>query len=111
MRFMILMSNDPSWDNLSEAEQHQIIAKHEQFETDLINSGSFISSARFGPDPGASIRQDPSGEQSETPNPDPGAAAIGGYYLIDVQDMTAALQWAARCRFIAGVNWVYPIWE
>ncbi|MGI9328965.1 MAG: YciI family protein [Pseudomonadales bacterium] len=111
MKFMILMSSDPSWDNLSEDKQNQIIFKHEQFERDLESSGSFVSSARFGPDTGAAIYQDASGKQSTAPNPLTGEGEIGGYYLIDVEDMETALAWAARCRFITGANWVYPIWE
>ena len=111
MKFMILMSEDPSWDQLSKDAQNHIIKDHDQFENDLKSSGSFISSARFGPEPGAAIVQNSSGEQIKSANPDPGAGAIGGYYLIDVEDTATALKWAARCRFIKGTNWVYPVWD
>lgn len=111
MKFMILMSDDPSWDRLSEDEQNEVIAKHEQFEKDLESSGSFVASARFGPVSGAAISQNSTGEQTTIPNPLRGEGAIGGYYLIEVDGMETALDWASRCRFIEGANWVYPLWE
>ena len=111
MKFMILMSDDPSWDALNDVEQARVIEAHTRFEADLHESGSFVSSARFGPGPGRAIVKAANGETSASANPAQGKGAVGGYYLVDVQDMDEALKWAERCRFIAGPNWVYPIWE
>lgn len=111
MRFIILMSADPSWDELSSAEQAQVLAAHERFEADLRAAGGYLGSERFGPDPGMSVVQSAVGSQSVTAAPEPGRGAIGGYYLIDAEDMDRALAWASRCRFIPGTNWVYPIRE
>ena len=37
---------------------------------------------------------------------------LGGYYLIDVPDLDAALMWAARCpSSVYGTIEVRPIWE
>lgn len=37
---------------------------------------------------------------------------LGGYYVIDVPDLDAALQWAARCpSSVYGTIEVRPIWE
>ena len=37
---------------------------------------------------------------------------LGGYYLIDVPDLDAALSWAARCPAVEyGTVEVRPIWE
>ncbi len=111
MQFIILMSEDPSWDALSTAEQSRIITAHEQFEADLQAQGSYVSSARFGPDAGMAVVRSANGNTSTAAGPESGHGAIGGYYLIDVADITAALDWAERCRFITGTNWVYPIWQ
>ena len=111
MKFMILMSEDPSWDALTEEEQNLIIEEHDRFEADLNDSGSFISSCRFGPESGSAIHQSSSGEIGVIPNPASGEGSIGGYYLIDVASMEAALEWAKRCRFVTGTNWVYPVWK
>ena len=111
MKFMILMSADPSWDHLSEAEQARIIEEHRRFEADLRTVGGFVSSGRFGPGPGAAVLQVSDGRKSIVPTPEPGKGAIGGFYVIDVDDMSQALEWASRCRFIAGTNSVYPFWE
>jgi hypothetical protein len=36
---------------------------------------------------------------------------LGGYYLIDVPDLDAALSWAARCPAVShGVVEVRPLW-
>jgi hypothetical protein len=110
MKFMILMSEDPSWDLLSDAEQARIIADHEAFETDLRAAGSFVASGRFGPAPGMCVVQSADRTKRIVAAPDPGKGAIGGYYVIDVEDMARALEWASRCRFITGTNWVYPLW-
>ncbi len=111
MRFIILMSADPSWDGLSESDQSRIIEEHEIFEADLKARGSYISSARFGPDPGRAVVQSSTGHRSTTSGPAPGEGAIGGYYLIETDTMDEALAWASRCRFITGTNWVYPVWD
>lgn len=111
MKFMILMSADPSWDHLSEAEQARIIEEHARFEADLRAAGDFVSSGRFGPGPGAAVLQGPDGRKSVVPTPEPGSGAIGGFYVVDVDDLSRALEWASRCRFIAGMNVVYPLWE
>ena len=37
---------------------------------------------------------------------------LGGYYLIDVPDLDAALSWAARCPGAShGIIEVRPVWE
>ena len=110
MHYMILMSADPSWDALSDAEQARIVEEHGAFEAALSEAGALISSARFGTT-GMAVVQAADGAQHRVPLPAPGAGAIGGYYLIDVDSLEVALDWAARCRFIAGTNWVYPMWE
>jgi hypothetical protein len=111
MKFMILMAADPSWDELSEADQKRIISEHGRFEADLRAQGSYLSTGRFGPEPGMAVLQSPAGRTSIVSAPEPGRGAIGGFYLIDVKDMNQALEWASRCRFISGTNWVYPLWE
>ena len=111
MKFMILMSADPSWEALSALEQTRVIQEHDRFEADLRAVGAFVSSGRFGPDPGLTLVQEADGSKRVIPAPDPGAGAIGGYYIVDVEDMNQALTWASRCRFIAGRNWIYPFWE
>ncbi len=110
MKFMILMSEDPSWDDLSEEEQSQIIQDHEKFETDLKTQGCYIDSARFKPESGAAIEQLPTGEKNSVPAPVSGQGAIGGYYLIEAETLDQAMSWASRCRFITGTNWIYPLW-
>ena len=111
MKFMILMSDDPSWDELTEAEQANIVEQHDAFETALQAAGALIDSARFGPDPGKAVLRRASGKRTTIANPRAGEGAIGGYYLIDVPTIDDAVDWAERCRFITGTNWVYPVWE
>ena len=55
--------------------------------------------------------QDSTGVKARLANPDPGKGAVGGYYLVDTENLEQALEWAAHCRFITGTNWVYPLWE
>lgn len=111
MKYMILMSEDPGWDELSTEEQDAIIKEHNQFEADLNKQGSLVSSGRFDSSAGKSVEQDRTGEQSIQLCPASGEGAVGGYYLIEVESMDEALKWAARCRFITGTNWVYPLWD
>ncbi len=111
MRFMILMSDDPSWDALSSEAQAAVFAEHERFESELRASGAFVSSERFEPGTGGAVERDAHGATLRAANPEQGRGAIGGYYLVDVADLDAALGWAERGRFIAGTNWVYPVAE
>lgn len=109
MRFMILMTEDPSWDDLDTAGQEEVIAAHEQFESDLKASGSYVDSARFNTAVALGVLQS-GGDKLEVPIPVSGKGSIGGYYLIEAGDLSEAMNWAKRCRFIAGYNWVYPVW-
>lgn len=111
MQFMILMSEDPAWYELPEAEQTAITQAHSDFESALSAQRKYISSARFRADEGQSVHQNDDGIQDISEAPEAGSGALGGYYLIECDTMEEALHWAQRCRFVTGTNTVYPLWD
>ena len=111
MQFIILMSEDPNWDELPGAEQSAIVQAHSDFESALSREGKFISSARFRADEGQCVQQNAEGIQQVSVAPEIGKGALGGYYCIECDTMEEALHWAQRCRFITGTNTVYPLWS
>jgi hypothetical protein len=114
VRFLILMTNDDdAWDALSAVEQAQVMEAHAAFEAALRSAGRWIDAWRLRPAAEArSVRRDAAGALRVEEGPAlAGPTCIGGAYLIEVASREEALEWARRCRFIAGANEVREIWE
>jgi hypothetical protein len=98
MQYMLLIYNDPSgWDSMSEAERGEIYQAYGTFSADLQASGKLVSGDALQPiDTATSVRVR-GGETLTTDGPFAETKEVlGGYYLIDVDTLDEALEWAAK---------------
>jgi hypothetical protein len=99
-RYLLLIhDNEADWDAAEEAEHREHDASHRQFQTafkDLLVTGEHLhptsaaSTVRENPAGGFLVTDGPYAETKE---------ALGGFYLIDVPDLDAALDVAKRVPF------------
>jgi hypothetical protein len=114
MRY-ILMNYVPEagWTRLTKAEQEQGMAAAYAYIEALTKAGVHVGSNRLRPSAtGTTVRTvDGKTQVLDGPYADT-REQFGGYYIIDVPDLDAALAWAARCPATAyGVVEVRAIWE
>lgn len=98
MQYLLLIHDDEgSWDRLAEQEQTAIVQEYGAFTAALRESGAFVGANRLRPTSTAvtvRVRDDETvvtdGPFAETKE------QLGGYYLIDVDSLDEALEWAAK---------------
>ncbi len=110
----ILMSyvNEAGWSNLTKAEQEQGIAAYAAYTEALTKAGALKGSNRLGASSAATTVRLASGKPQVLDGPYADSKEqLGGYFIIDVADLDAAISWAARCPAAGhGVVEVRPIW-
>ena len=111
----LLYSDDSQWDKMSPEQQQQGIAAYGAYTQALHQAGVYVSANRLrpaatattisisGPNAKMQVLDGPFVDTKEQ---------LGGYFLIDVPDLDAALMWAGRCpgAFHGKVE-VRAIWE
>ena len=98
MQYMLLIYNDPSsWESMSEAEQGAMYGAYGTFTEELQASGKMVAGDALQPiDTATSVRVR-NGETLTTDGPFAETKEVlGGYYLIDVDTLDEALEWAAK---------------
>jgi hypothetical protein len=109
---LMLYVNETGWPKLSKAEQEQGMAAYVAYTEALTKAGALKGTNRLQPSSAATnVRISNSKTQVlDGPYAD-SKEQLGGYYLIDVPDLDAALSWAARCPTVGhGVVEVRPLW-
>jgi|SRR5215467_2708618 len=99
MEYMLLLHVDESgWPKLGKAEQEQGMAAYRAYTEALKQAGVFKSGSQLGPSSAAKTVRLAGGKQQVLDGPYADAKEqVGGYYLIETQDLDSALAWAARC--------------
>lgn len=109
---LMLYENESGWSGLTPAEQEQGMAAYVAFTEALRKAGALKSVNRLQAsstattlriaDDKSRVLNGPYAESKEQ---------LGGYYVIEVPDIDAALSWAARCPTAShGVIEVRPLW-
>jgi hypothetical protein len=114
MQYLLLLySNEAGWSNLSQAEQEQGMAAYQAYGEALRKAGVYKGSNRLQPISTATTVRLADGKSQVLDGPYVETKEqLGGYYLIDVPDLDAALSWAARCPGAShGSVEVRPIWS
>jgi hypothetical protein len=111
-QYMLLIYGDPA-DAPGPDEQDAQMAHWMQYTTDLQESGSMRAGDALDRADTATTVRVRDGETVITDGPFAETKEIlGGYYLIDVPDLDAALAWAAKMPNIAyGSVEVRPVWD
>ena len=113
MEYMLLIHADPKgFDALTETQRAQGMAAYTAFTEALRKAEVLRNSNRLRPaETGTTVRiRDGKTEVLNGPFIET-REQLGGYYLIDVADLDAALAWAARCPGAShGAVEVRPVW-
>jgi hypothetical protein len=109
---LMLYSNEAGWDALSPAEQQQGIAAYQAYTEALKKAGVLAGSNRLQPVAAATTVRLANGKAQVLNGPYADSKEqLGGYYLIDVPNLDAAISWAARCPGAGhGTVEVRPVW-
>src|SRR5262249_49029279 len=89
---------EDGWARLTKAEQQQGAAAYMAYAEALSKAGVLRGSARLQPTAAATTVRSANGKPQVLDGPYADSKEqLGGYFLIDVPDLDAALSWAARC--------------
>jgi hypothetical protein len=113
MKYILMIYvNEAGWPKLSKAEQEQGIAAYTAYTEALTKAGVLAGSSRLQPTSAATTVRVVNGKSQVLDGPYVDSKEqLGGYFLIDVADLDAALSWAARCPAVNhGVVEVRPLW-
>jgi len=113
MQYLLLIyGNEAGMLNATKAQGEQTMAAYAAYTEAMKKAGVIVGANRLRPTSTASSVRVADGKTKVLDGPyAESREQLGGYYLIDVPDLDAALSWAARCP---GANYgtieVRPIW-
>jgi hypothetical protein len=114
MQYLLtLYANESVWSNMSKTEQERGVAAYAAYGEALKAAGALLGLNRLQSISTATTVRKINGKTQVLDGPYVDSKEqLGGYYLIDVADLDAALSWAARCPASShGVVEVRPIWN
>ena len=109
---LMLYANEDGWKTLTKAEQDHGMAAYAAYTEALRKAGELAGSNRLQPASSATTVRQVDGKPQVLDGPyAESREQLGGYYLIDVPDLDAAIAWAARCPGSGhGTIEVRPVW-
>jgi hypothetical protein len=109
---LMLYVSEAGWTKLTPAEQEQGVAAYRAYTEALTKAGVLTGSNRLQPSSAATTVRIADGKPQVWDGPYADSKEqVGGYYLIDVADLDAAISWAARCPAAGhGVVEIRPLW-
>jgi hypothetical protein len=113
MQYLFLLyANEGGWSQLTAAQQEQGKAAYMAYTQTLRKEGVLVGSNRLQPIASATTVHVADGKSQVLDGPYADTKEqLGGYYLVDVPDLDAALAWAARCPGAShGTIEVRPVW-
>ncbi len=101
------------WPELTKAEQEQWLGAYKAYMAAMAEAGVLKSSAGLKPTSSATTLRIRDGKTLVLDGPYADAKEqLGGFHVIDVPDLDAALAWAARSpTALHGIVEVRPLWE
>jgi len=113
MQYMMLAYADQTYfQKMAPEEQKQAVASYTAFVEALKQSGAYQASGRLQPVQTATTVRTTNGKTQVLNGPyTETKEQLGGYFLIDVPDLDAAISWSARCPASHhGIVEIRPIW-
>lgn len=113
MQYLLALYSDESqWDKMTPEQQQQGGAAYMAYTQALMAAGVFRGSNRLRPTTSATTLRTTNGKTQVLDGPYADSKEqLGGYYLIDVPDLDAALSWAGKCPGVGhGVVEVRAVW-
>ena len=110
---LMLYQNEHMWPKMSQAEQAQGIAAYAAYTAALKKAGVLVGSNRLQATANGTTVRVKEGKTQVLDGPYADTKEqLGGYYLIEVADLDAAISWAARCPGAShGAIEVRPSWS
>lgn len=115
MKYLLLQyADETAMMNLPREEARQMHAAYTAYMEAMTNAGVLLGNSGLRPTSEATTVRAPGGKQTVVNGPFAETKEqLGGYFLIDVPDLDAALSWAARCPVVQhgdGAIEVRPVW-
>jgi hypothetical protein len=113
MQYLLLIyGNEAAMEAATEANSGKMLAAYGAYSEAMAKAGVMVGGNRLRPTSASTTVRAPGGKTQVLDGPYAETKEqLGGYYLIDVPDLDAALSWAARCPGAAsGTIEVRPIW-
>jgi hypothetical protein len=114
MKYLLLIHGDEAaMLAASKEEASRMVAAYSAYSEAMAKAGALLASQRLRPTTTASSVRVRNGKTEVLDGPyAESKEQLGGYYMIDVADLDAALSWAARCPGAQrGTIEVRPAWE
>jgi hypothetical protein len=104
--------NEAGFSQLTKEQQEQGIVVYAAYTEALKKAGAYVGSNRLRPTSTATTVRVTDGKSQVLDGPYVDSKEqLGGYFLIDVPDLDAAISWAARCPGAShGTVEVRPVW-
>jgi len=113
MQYMLMIyGNEAAMASASEADVGQMMAAYGVYTQAMVQAGVLKAGDRLRPSSAATTVRSVGGKTQVLDGPYADTKEqLGGFYIVDVPDLDAALSWAERCPGAAhGVIEVRPIW-
>lgn len=113
MRYLLLLyTEERRWQQMTPAEQAEGVAAYAAYHEALQKTGLLAGAERLQPTAASTTVRIENGRTQVLDGPYvESKEQLGGFFLIDVPDLDAALTWAARCPAAShGTVEVRPIW-
>jgi hypothetical protein len=114
MKYMLLIyGNEAGMQAASKETVGQMMAAYGAYTEAMKTAGVHVNSSRLRPTASGTTVRVANGKTEVLDGPYAETKEqLGGYYMIDVPDLDAALSWAARCPGAShGTVEVRPLWE
>jgi hypothetical protein len=113
MQYLLALYMDESgWEKMTPEQQQQGAAAYGAYTEALKSAGVLAGSNRLRPSASATTLRTTNGKTQVLDGPfAESKEQLAGYYLIDVPDLDAAMQWAGRCPAAQhGIVEVRAVW-
>ena len=113
MQYLLLIyGEERAYENATREQTNEIVAAFMAYSQALSDGKVLVASNRLRPTSAATTVRIADGKTKVLDGPFAETKEqLGGYYLIDVPDLDAALSWAARCPGAShGTIEVRPLW-
>ena len=112
MKYMLTLFNEEAdWSNSTPEDMRASMASWDEYTKALRESGSLVAGEGLSPSATATtIRLDEEPITTDGPYAET-KEQLGGFYLIDVEDLDAALEWGRRVPMPGGAVEVRPVMD
>ena len=113
MQYMLMIyGSEAAEGSMTESQMGEVMGAYKAYSEALVKAGVMAGGERLKPTSAATTVRVVSGKTEVLNGPYADTKEqLGGYYLINVPDLDAALSWAARCPGAShGTVEVRPVW-